>query len=376
MSETTLMLPGVQLLVIMYRVLKCLDEVNSSDESLLEFRIKNTNKTSLRKGSKTGRAASSPQSSNKKKVLKKAGLSKKPVKFAPQSKDNFIITQRLNNLEEALCKVESNYANEAAKVLSTEQTKESVVSSKFIELVRDLKDQHKHQLNLINGEMKSMREEYELQIKTLIFLNESLKGSHASVNDRCNNLEKRVKDLKVDNCELSDKLKNSELKVKSNEAEIEITGLLYFAQDAHFAHWTQYIRKILSQCAIYVQYCARLYFFPDAQYMCKICARLNFFPQSAIYVQDLRKIVVISPMAIYVQDLRKIVHISSMRNICAIYAQDLRKIVLLSPMRNICATIYAQDYTSFPDAQYMRKICASCTFFPNEQYICKICARL
>ena len=70
-----------------------------------------------------------------------------------------------------------------------------------MELVRDLKDQHKHQLNVINGEMKSMREEYELQIKTLKSLNESLKGSLASVNDRCNNLEKRVKDLKVDNCD-------------------------------------------------------------------------------------------------------------------------------------------------------------------------------
>ena len=81
-----------------------------------------------------------------------------------------------------------------------------------MELVRDLKDQHKHQLNLINSEMKSMREEYELQIKTLKSLNESFKGSLASVNDRCTNLEKRVKDLKVDNCELSNKLKTSEFK--------------------------------------------------------------------------------------------------------------------------------------------------------------------
>ena len=201
---------------------ECLDEVNSSDESLLEFRIKNTNKTRLRKRSKTGRTASSPRSSNKKKVLKKAGLSKKPAKCAPQSKDNLIITQRLNNLEDALCKVESNYANETAKVFSTEQAIKSVVSSKFMELVRDLKDQHKHQLNLINDEMKSMREEYELQIKTLKSSNESLKGRLASVNDTCNNLEKRVKDLKVDNCELSNKFKNFQFKVKSAEAEVEI----------------------------------------------------------------------------------------------------------------------------------------------------------
>ena len=117
-----------------------------------------------------------------------------------------------------MCKVASNYANEATKVLSTEQAIESMISSKFMELVRDLKDQHKHQLNLINGEMKSMREEHEPQIKTLKSLNESLKESLASVNDRCNNLEKRVKDLKVDNCELSNKLKSSEF----NKAEIEI----------------------------------------------------------------------------------------------------------------------------------------------------------
>ena len=202
---------------------ECIDEVNSSHELLLEFKIKNTNKTPLRKRSKTGRAASSPPLSNTKRILKKAGLSKKPVKFAPHSKDNLIITQRLNILEEALCKVESNYANEAAKVLSTEQAIKSMISSKFMELVRDLKDLTSTNFkNLINGEMKSMRDEYELQIKTLKSLNESLKGSLASVNDRCNNLEKRVKDLKVDNCELSNKLKNSEFKVKSNEAEIEI----------------------------------------------------------------------------------------------------------------------------------------------------------
>ena len=76
----------------------CIDEVNSLDESLLEFKIKNINKTPLRKRSKTGRAALSPRLSNNKKVLKKAGLLKNPVKFAPQSKGKIKITQRLNNL--------------------------------------------------------------------------------------------------------------------------------------------------------------------------------------------------------------------------------------------------------------------------------------
>ena len=61
-------------------------EVNSSGESLLEFKIKNTNKTPLRKRNKARRAASSPRSSDTKKILKKAGLSKKLVKFPPQSK--------------------------------------------------------------------------------------------------------------------------------------------------------------------------------------------------------------------------------------------------------------------------------------------------
>ena len=129
--------------------------------------------------------------------------------------------------------------------------------------------------------------------------------------------------------------------------------------------------------------------------------------QCAIYVQHLRKI--LSQCAIYAQDLHKIVLISPMRNICTrfaqdcttsfpnvqymrkicprlyiflqctIYAQDLRKIVLLSPMRNIC-TRFAQDCTSFPNTQYMRKICArlylflqcaiyvqDCTSFSNVQ---------
>ena len=47
-----------------------------------------------------------------------------------------------------------------------------------------------------------------------------------------------------------------------------------------------------------------------------------------------------------------------MRNICERFAQDSL------PMRNICAR-FAQDCTSFPDAQYMRKICARLYFFPQ-----------
>ena len=73
-----------------------------------------------------------------------------------------------------------------------------------------------------------------------------------------------------------------------------------------------------------------------------------------------------------------------MRKICSL----MRNIVLISLMRNIC-TRFAQYCTYFPNAQYMRKICArlyfflqcprfahDCTYFPNAQYMCKICARL
>ena len=66
---------------------------------------------------------------------------------------------------------------------------------------------------------------------------------------------------------------------------------------------------------------------------------------------------------------------------CTIYAQDLCKIVLISSMCNICAR-FAQDCTSFPNAQYMYLFlqCAiyaqDCTYFLNAQYMHKICARL
>ena len=213
----------------------------------------------------------------------------------------------------------------------------------------------------------------------------------------------------------------------------------------------QYIRKICTrfyfflQCTIYAQdlrkivlissmrnICARFAqdctYFSNVQYMRKICARLYLFVQCAIYAQDLHKIILISPIRkicarlnlfpqctrlylfvqcpIYAQDWRKIVLISSMR-----------KIVLLSPMRNICAR-FAQNCTSFPNAQYMHKICPrlylfvqcaiyaqdwckivlissmckivllspmrnictrfaqDCTYFLNAQYMHKICTRL
>ena len=89
--------------------------------------------------------------------------------------------------------------------------------------------------------------------------------------------------------------------------------------------------------------CAR--FSLNAQYMHKICTRLYFFPQCAIYAQDLRKIVLIFPMR-------------------TIYVQDLHKIVLISPMRNICAR-FAQDCTSFPNAQDTHKICGRLYFSPQ-----------
>ena len=60
---------------------------------------------------------------------------------------------------------------------------------------------------------------------------------------------------------------------------------------------------------------------------------------------------------------------------CATYAQDLHKTVLLSPMPNICAR-FAQDSTSFSNAQYMCKICEDCTSFFNAQYMHNIFARL
>ena len=85
--------------------------------------------------------------------------------------------------------------------------------------------------------------------------------------------------------------------------------------------------------------------------------------------------------AIYAQDLHKIVLFLQ----CAIYE---RKIVLTSSMYNIC-TRFAQDCTSFSNAQYMCKICARLYLFPQcarlylflqcaiyAQYMRKICARL
>ena len=73
--------------------------------------------------------------------------------------------------------------------------------------------------------------------------------------------------------------------------------------------------------------------------------------------------------AIYMQDLCKIVLMSPMRNICArLYlfpnAQYMRKIVLISTMGNICAR-FAQDCTYSPNAQYMHKICARLYFSPQ-----------
>ena len=89
----------------------------------------------------------------------------------------------------------------------------------------------------------------------------------------------------------------------------------------------------------------------NAQYMRKI------FSQCGIYAQDCTSF----PDAQY---MHKIVVISPMRNICARFAQDCSYFSNVQYMCKICArlyvfpqcTIYAQDCTSFSNAQYMRKI--------------------
>ena len=108
--------------------------------------------------------------------------------------------------------------------------------------------------------------------------------------------------------------------------------------------------------------------------MRNICAR---FPQD------------LSQCARFAQDRTSFPDAQYMCKICArlyfflqyvIYAQDLCKIVVISPMCNICAR-FAQDCTYFLNAQYMRKIvlilqCATyvqdCTTFSNAQDLCKI----
>ena len=119
--------------------------------------------------------------------------------------------------------------------------------------------------------------------------------------------------------------------------------------------------------------------------MCKICARLYFFLQCTIYAQDLCKIVLISPMrnicARFAQDCTSFSNAQYMHKICArlylflqcaIYAQDLHKIVLISPMRNICAR-FAQDFTFFPNVQYLCKICTRLYFSPQCEIFAQDC---
>ena len=103
-------------------------------------------------------------------------------------------------------------------------------------------------------------------------------------------------------------------------------GLLYFAQDAHVAHWmrnicarkfhAQHFRK-LGLSFVNAQYMRKICTdsLPNARYMRNLCTTLHFSPQCAIYVQDLLKIVLLSPT-------RKIVLFSPMCNICTKFVQD------------------------------------------------------
>ena len=108
------------------------------------------------------------------------------------------------------------------------------------------------------------------------------------------------------------------------------------------ARFAQDLRKI----------CARLHYFPSAQYMRKIWARLYLFPQCAIYEQDFPQDCTYFHNTQYMCEICTGLYLFPQ---CAIYAQDLRKIVPISPMCNICTT-FAQDCTSLPNVQYRHKI--------------------
>ena len=89
-----------------------------------------------------------------------------------------------------------------------------------------------------------------------------------------------------------------------------------------------------------------------------------------------------------VQYLRKILLLSPMCNICTRFAQDCTSFSNAQYVCKICTrlclfpqcAIYVQDCTYFSNVQYMRKFAQDCTYFCtyflNAQYMHKICARL
>ena len=102
-----------------------------------------------------------------------------------------------------------------------------------------------------------------------------------------------------------------------------------------------------------------------------VCSMRNICARFSLYAQDCTS----SPIAQYMRKivlLAQIVLLSQCAIYFEIYAQHFRSIVLLSSMRNICAKFAQIVLLSLCAiyAQYMRKICTRLYFCPPMRNIC------
>ena len=136
--------------------------------------------------------------------------------------------QRLKNLEDTLYHLESNLGQDMSDTLATEQVISELIESKVSQFIKDIKQQHKNEIKLLHDKIKDIEELHQKEVQELKAADKKLRNQLKSVNDRCNRIEKRLKDEENSATQVSKQLFEMEKSVSNLEDKSVSSQADYF----------------------------------------------------------------------------------------------------------------------------------------------------
>ena len=127
----------------------------------------------------------------------KTGISKSTAAYYSDEHSQ-TLHDRLLNLEDQVEKIQNTISNRVQNTVFQEELIKHIVDSAIKDTLEDFKTQHKNSIVLLSRQLEENKKLYEAEIKKLNDLIEKQRGKLASANDRLNNVEKKLKDQRVD----------------------------------------------------------------------------------------------------------------------------------------------------------------------------------
>ena len=101
---------------------------------------------------------------------------------------------RIYSLEDSVEKIKRSISDKTINTVFQEDLNKDLVSTAISETLKDLKQQHKNSLALLTRQVEGNKKSYEEELKKLKDVLEKFRNKLAAANDKCNKMEKRIKD--------------------------------------------------------------------------------------------------------------------------------------------------------------------------------------